>query len=149
MRSMRCFRVRGPLTWRFVLCSVVAGLALAAALAFFVHYFVWPIQIVGGVERQFAWSEGVNTVAVRGADGGELYGLSGRCCAGDRGKVGDGRSRPGPAVVACYGEGVPFRYPVREGVSFTMGGYWRLVWVGRSLARLFASAALHGRLRGV
>ena len=104
-----------------MLCSVVAGLALAAALAFFVHYFVWPIQIVGGVERQFAWSEGVNTVAVRGADGGELYGLSGRCCAGDRGKVGDGRSRPGPAVVACYGEGVPFRYPVREGVSFTMG----------------------------
>ena len=29
-----------PLTWRFVLCSVMAGLALATALAFFVHHFV-------------------------------------------------------------------------------------------------------------
>lgn len=32
----------------------------------------------------------------------------------------DGRPHPGPAVVTCYDEGVPFRYPVREGMSFTM-----------------------------
>lgn len=109
-----------PLTWRFVLCSVIAGLALATALAFFVHHFVWPVQIVGDVERQFTWSENVNTVTVRGFDGGELYTLSGHCYVRNRGRVDDGRPHPGPAVVTCYDGGVPFRYPVREGMSFTM-----------------------------
>lgn len=113
-------REEEPLTWRFVLCSVMAGLALVTALAFFVHHFVWPVQVVGDVERQFTWSEDVNTVTVHGFDGSELYTLSGRCYVRNRGKVDDGRPHPGPAVVTCYDEGVPFRYPVREGMSFTM-----------------------------
>lgn len=29
---------------------------------FFVHHFVWPVQIVGDFERQFTWSENVNSV---------------------------------------------------------------------------------------
>ena len=113
-------REEEPLTWRGALYSVMAGLAFATALAFFVHHFVWPVQIVGDVERQFTWSENVNTVTVQGFDGSELYELSGRCYVRNRGKVDDGRQHHGPAVVTCYDEGVPFRYPVREGMSFTM-----------------------------
>ena len=98
------------------------GSRVGDGACFSVHHFVWPIQIVGDVERQFTWSEDVNTVTVRGTDGSELCELSGRCYVRSRGKVDDGRSHPGPAVVACYdGDGFPFRYLVREGVSFTMG----------------------------
>ena len=99
---------------------VMVCLALATALAFFVHHFVWPIQIVGDVERRFTWHENVNAVTVHGFDGSELYTLSGHCYVRNRGRVDDGRPHPGPAVVTCYDEGVPFRYPVREGMSFTM-----------------------------
>lgn len=109
-----------PLTWRFVLCSVMAGLALATALAFFVHHFVWPVQIVGNVERRFTWSENVNTVTVRGVDGNELYELSGHCYVGNGGKLVDGRSHPGPAVVTCYDGNVPYRTRILEGASFTV-----------------------------
>ena len=59
-------------------------------------------------------------MTIRGADGAEAYTLSGHCYVGNRGKVDDGRPHPGPAVVTCYDEGVPFRYLVREGMSFTM-----------------------------
>ena len=65
-----------PLTWRFVLCSLLAGVALVTALAFFVHHFVWPVQIVGDIERRFTWHENVNTVTVHGFDGSELYTVS-------------------------------------------------------------------------
>ena len=60
--SAACTREEEPLTWRFVLCSLLAGVALVTALAFFVHHFVWPVQIVGDFERQFTWSENVNSV---------------------------------------------------------------------------------------
>ena len=114
-------REEGPQTWRFVLCSLMVGIALATALAFFVHHFVWPVQVVGDIEHRFTWRENMNSVTVHGFDGSELYELSGRCYVRSRGKVDDGRSHPGPAVVTCYDEGVPFRYLVREGMSFTMG----------------------------
>ena len=113
-------REEEPLTWRFVLCSAMACVALVTALAFFVHHFVWPVQVVGDIEYRFTWHENVNTVTVHGFDGSELYTLSGHCYVRNRGKVDDGRPHPGPAVVTCYDEGVPFRYPVREGMSFTM-----------------------------
>lgn len=116
-----------PLTLRGALCSVMAGLAFATVLAFFVHHFVWPVQIVGDFERWVTWRENVNTVTVRGADGGELYVLSGRCYVGDSGrfvdgrdKFVDGRSHPGPAVVTCYDGGVPYHSRILEGASFTV-----------------------------
>lgn len=115
-------REEEPLTWRFVLCSLMAGVALATALAFFVHHFVWPVQIVGDVERQFTWSENVNTVTIRGADGGELYELSGRCYAERAGgKVAaDGVTHPGPAVVTCHDKDVVTYTRILEGASFTV-----------------------------
>ena len=87
---------------------------------FFVHHFVWPVQVVGDIEHRFTWHENVNSVAVHGFDGSELYTLSGHCYVKDRGKMDDGRPHPGLAVVACYDGGIPFRYLVREGMSFTM-----------------------------
>ena len=113
-------REEEPLTWRFVLCSLMVGIALATALAFFVHHFVWPVQVVGDIEHRFTWHENVNSVTVHGFDGSELYTLSGHCYVKDRGKVDDGRPHPGLAVVTCYDGGIPFRYLVREGMSFTM-----------------------------
>ena len=60
-------------------------------------------------------------MTIRGADGAEAYTLSGSCYVVGDGWVNiHGRPRPGLAVVTCYDEGVPFRYPVREGMSFTM-----------------------------
>lgn len=109
-----------PLTWRGALYSVMAGLALATALAFFVHHFVWPVQIVGDFERWVTWNRNVNTVTVRGADGSELYELSGHCYVGNGGKPVDGRSHPGPAVVTCYDGNVPYRTRILEGASFTV-----------------------------
>lgn len=120
-------REEEPLTWRFVLCSLLAGVALATALAFFVHHFVWPVQVVGDIERWVTWRENMNTVTVRGTDGSELYALSGRCYVGDSGrfvdgrdKFVDGRSHPGPAVVTCYDGGVPYHSRILEGASFTV-----------------------------
>lgn len=114
-------REERPLTWRFVLCSMLAGVTLATALAFFVHHFVWPVQVVGDIERRFTWRENVNAVTVRGYDGSDLFELSGNCYVKNVGKVDDGRPHPGPAVVTCYdGDGFPFRYLVRDGMSFTM-----------------------------
>ena len=98
-------REEEPLTWRFVLCSLMVGIVLATALAFFVHHFVWPVQVVGDIERRFTWHENVNSVAVHGFDGSELYTLSGHCYVKDRGKVDDGRPHPGLAVVTCYDGG--------------------------------------------
>ena len=61
------------------------------------------------------------TVTIRGVDGAEAYTLSGSCYVVGDGWVNiHGGPHPGPAVVTCYDEGVPFRYPVREGMSFTM-----------------------------
>ena len=115
-------REERPLTWRFVLCSLLAGVALVTALAFFVHHFVWPVQVVGDVERWVTWRENVNTVTVRGYDGSDLYELSGNCYAeraGDK-VAADGVTRPGPAVVTCRDKDVMTYTRILDGMSFTV-----------------------------
>ena len=120
-------REERPMMWRFVLCSLLAGVAHVTALAFSCIISCGPVQVVGGIERRFTWRENVNAVTVYGCDGSELYTLSGHCYVGDSGrfvdgrdKFMDGRSHPGQAVVTCYDGGVPYRLRILEGASFTV-----------------------------
>lgn len=97
-------------------------------LVLLIHCFLVPNPAIVWMQNMLTWSENVNTLTIRGADGAEAYTLSGRCfVVGDDEVNSNGGSRPGPAVVSCDDGDSKFHYRVMGGASVSVeksGGSW-------------------------
>ena len=117
-----------PLSEREELNRWTARAVAFVIMVLLIHYFLIPNLLIATAERALTWSENVNTLTIRGADGAEAYTLSGRCfVVGDDEVNSNGGSRPGPAAVSCDDGDSKFHYRVMEAASVSVeksGGSW-------------------------
>lgn len=117
-----------PLSEREELNRWTARAVAFVILVLLIHCFLVPNPAIAWMQNMLTWSENVNTLTIRGADGAEAYTLSGSCYVVGDGWVNiHGGPRPGPAAVSCDDGDSKFYYRAMEGASVSVeksGGSW-------------------------